>query len=118
MNQLDQSSQSNAASAEEIAATSGEISNLATATQQLTVDLNLAVLGGDGENIPAPRVETEKAASFKKSPSAVSSKVAPKAKVIPMKKPSSMMTAKSDSAAAIPFDDDEPRAKVGTTDGF
>lgn len=45
MNQLDQASQSNAASAEEIAATSGEIGGLAEATQQLTVELNVMVLG-------------------------------------------------------------------------
>nr|BFD66276.1 hypothetical protein HAGR004_12980 [Bdellovibrio sp. HAGR004] len=45
MNQLDQASQSNAASAEEIAATSGEIGGLAETTQQLTVELNVMVLG-------------------------------------------------------------------------
>lgn len=45
MNQLDQSSQTNAASAEEIAATSGEIGGLAETTQKLTVELNVMVLG-------------------------------------------------------------------------
>lgn len=50
MNQLDQASQSNAASAEEIAATSGEISNLAKTTQQLTVDLSIMVLGEDANS--------------------------------------------------------------------
>ncbi|MGE9743820.1 methyl-accepting chemotaxis protein [Bdellovibrio bacteriovorus] len=45
MNQLDQASQSNAASAEEVAASSGEIGGLAGVTQQLTVDLNTMVLG-------------------------------------------------------------------------
>lgn len=49
MNQLDQASQSNAASAEEIAATSGEINNLAQSTQSLTVDLNVLIWGSGGE---------------------------------------------------------------------
>lgn len=45
MNQLDQSSQTNAASAEEIAAISGEIGGLAETTQKLTAELKLMVLG-------------------------------------------------------------------------
>lgn len=45
MNQLDQSSQTNAASAEEISASSGEIRNLADTTQNLVLDLNGVVLG-------------------------------------------------------------------------
>lgn len=49
MNQLDQASQSNAASAEEIAATSGEINNLARSTQSLTVDLNILIWGSGGD---------------------------------------------------------------------
>lgn len=52
MSQLDQSGQANAASAEEIAATSGEISNLATTTQSLTVNLNAIVLGQSAGALP------------------------------------------------------------------
>jgi methyl-accepting chemotaxis protein len=52
MNQLDQSSQSNAASAEEIAATTGEINNLALTTKTLTVELN-EVIAGPSEHFPA-----------------------------------------------------------------
>jgi Methyl-accepting chemotaxis protein len=116
MNQLDQASQSNAASAEEIAATSGEISTLASATQQLTVDLNGVILGGATKGAPAATVATE---SKKKSPAPkVTAKLS--GKVIPMRKPatSSIKAAKTESSMAIPFDEDEPRAKVGTTDGF
>ncbi len=58
MNQLDQASQSNAASAEEIAATSGEISNLAITAQQLTVELNVLVLGGEQSNSGSPMQES------------------------------------------------------------
>lgn len=45
MNQLDQSSQSNAASAEEIAATSGEITSLAEVNKKLTNDLEIMIWG-------------------------------------------------------------------------
>lgn len=45
MNQLDHSSQSNAASAEEIAASGAEINGLAQTTQLLTLDLNRIILG-------------------------------------------------------------------------
>ncbi len=53
MNQLDQAGQSNAASAEEIAATSGQVSSLATATQELTAELNAIVLGS-GQSTLSP----------------------------------------------------------------
>ncbi|MGZ5279070.1 MAG: HAMP domain-containing methyl-accepting chemotaxis protein [Pseudobdellovibrionaceae bacterium] len=48
MSQLDQAGQNNAASAEEIAATTGEISSLASTAQGLTVELNNVVLGEGG----------------------------------------------------------------------
>ena len=106
MNQLDQASQSNAASAEEIAATSGEINNLAMTVQRFTVDLN-SVIYGKGEHSqfdPAPPVA--------KAPSNV------KKMVFKPKVASHKATSHKPSAAAIPFDEDESRAKVGTTSGF
>ncbi|MBO9665547.1 MAG: MCP four helix bundle domain-containing protein [Bdellovibrio sp.] len=113
MNQLDQSSQSNAASAEEIAATSSEIDNLARHTQQLTVDLNVAVLGSMSDDTEMPKAG-EKASKKLKAKSSQ----APTAKVIPMSRPASSIKAAAKTAQeAIPFDD-EPRAKIGNTDGF
>lgn len=49
MNQLDQASQANAASAEEIAATSGEINVLAATAEKLTEDLNTVIMGKNDE---------------------------------------------------------------------
>ena len=113
MNQLDQSSQSNAASAEEIAATSAEINGLAHRSQELTVDLNMAVIGA----VELPTKKTEEHQPVAKA-SAKKASPKPAAKVIPMRKtvPSKVSVART-SAEAIPFDEDE-RAKVGTTDGF
>lgn len=121
MNQLDQSSQSNAASAEEIAATSGEISGLAVTSQKLTEELS-AVIHGQGMNKVPPRPEVSAKTPTSKH-SAKASNVfeiskAPKAKVAsPAKKTA---PAKSQAQEMIPFDDDngDLRAKVGTTDGF
>ncbi|KHD87841.1 MAG: chemotaxis protein [Bdellovibrio sp. ArHS] len=100
MNQLDQASQSNAASAEEIAATSGEISNLAITSQNLTVELNTVILG---EAFSAEGVHVTKHVAAKPQKTA---KVAVKSKPAP---PASKET--------IPFDEDT-RNHVGTTDGF
>lgn len=110
MNQLDQSSQSNAASAEEIAATSTEINSLAQRTQELTGELNVAVIGVSEtaksddkphKSMPATAVKTSK----------------PAAKVISMHRPSAKVSAQKSAQETIPFDDDV-RGKVGTTDGF
>ena len=112
MNQLDQASQSNAASAEEIAATSGEISNLAITAQTLTVELNETVMGKN--EMTAPEQSTEKPAKKK----ATSTPVQVKSNVIPLKKKAApAKVAKKESQEVIPFDEDD-RAKVGTTDGF
>lgn len=110
MNQLDQASQSNAASAEEIAATSGEISNLAMATQDLTVDLNAVILGA-----AATGTTPETVAPVSKKTVPVKKNV-PHHNVVNIK--SAVKKTKSPSAQAIPFDEDEGRSKVGTTDGF
>lgn len=112
MNQLDQSSQANAASAEEIAATSGEISNLAVATQGLTFELNAIILGGSHSATDTAALETKPKARTTPAPVAK----AP-SKMVPFKKATPSRSAKHPAAEAIPFDEDD-RAKVGTTDGF
>ncbi|MNK26241.1 Methyl-accepting chemotaxis protein I [compost metagenome] len=116
MNQLDQASQSNAASAEEIAATSGEINNLAAATQQLTVELNAMILGSDmaSSTHHEERHEAKKAPAAKTGPKKFQAQTNNVVKF----KPAAKQSAPKVSAQAIPFDEDEQRAKVGTTDGF
>lgn len=93
----------------EIAATSGEINGLAATNQNLTVELNAVILGGDTV-----------------TPTQVSETPVKSKKVIPFAKPAAKkaaMTMKATPAARkeshdmIPFDEDD-RAKVGTTDGF
>ncbi|MBS1972300.1 MAG: chemotaxis protein [Bdellovibrionales bacterium] len=104
MSQLDQAGQGNAASAEEIAATAGEISNLAVKTHSLTVDLNKIVIGGSSDDVDAVIAgpsQKRKSASM--------------AKVIPHKK----KPAPESAAAKIPFDEDgDPRGKIGDASGF
>lgn len=113
MNQLDQASQSNAASAEEIAATSGEISNLATTAQDLTVELNQVIHGGHQEHAPkATKAEAHASAGKPKAKTNVVNFTA-KAKHSPAPKAFTGETSKD----LIPFDEDD-RSKVGTTDGF
>lgn len=110
MNQLDQASQSNAASAEEIAATSGEINNLAVTAQSLTVELNQVIHGtSDAAPARASRDPGHAPTTTKKTNVVAFS---PKAKTS-MKAASGGDTSKD----VIPFDDDD-RSKVGTTDGF
>ena len=108
MNQLDQSSQSNAASAEEIAATSAEINGLAQRTQELTVDLNITVIGVS---------DVMKSGEKPHKPMPVVAKTKPAVKVISMHRPSVKPSAEKTAQETIPFDDDV-RGKVGTTDGF
>ncbi len=117
MNQLDQASQSNAASAEEIAATSGEINNLAVTSQNLTVELSEVILGIKmQEEAPekTPATVARKAPQMSKSPaSPVKNNVV---KLQPKK--AAPAQEKATASDVIPFDDEDGRAKVGTTDGF
>ncbi|MGZ3768096.1 MAG: HAMP domain-containing methyl-accepting chemotaxis protein [Bdellovibrio sp.] len=106
MNQLDQASQSNAASAEEIAATSGEISNLANTAQALTMELSEVINGKGTVAVAQKNPQPVKKAEFKENNSNVF-------QITPRPKKASVSTAKD----IIPFDEDT-RAKVGTTDGF
>lgn len=79
MNLVDQSSQTNAASAEEIAATSTDISQLTDKTRALSVELSIAVIGSSevktNQGVTAPRKEkavaktNSSAPAFKKATS-------------------------------------------------
>jgi methyl-accepting chemotaxis protein len=112
MNQLDQSSQSNAASSEEIASTAEEISSQSNQMQMLVGDLNSIVTGSG-----IPRSEEEAPASRHREEPVVRAQPKANAKVIKFKPgPKSVSKSKSPAADLIPFDD-EPR-KVGSTDGF
>lgn len=111
MNQLDQASQSNAASAEEIAATSGEINNLAMNVQRMTVDLNQAVYGKSGHQ------GLDEAPPHRAKPTTNVRKVNFQKKPAPAMKPHHA-TKVREAAETIPFDEEEGRAKVGTTSGF
>lgn len=127
MNQLDQGAQSNAASSEEIASTSEEISSQAVQMQQLTETLNEVVLGTSGgadvvekavskkKDAAAPVVHAEKKPVLAKAKNVV--------KFTPKKEAAKNKTAAQE---VIPFDEDESsavpvangRGDVGDVSGF
>ncbi|WP_413290732.1 methyl-accepting chemotaxis protein [Bdellovibrio sp. HCB337] len=121
MNQLDQAAQSNAASSEEIAATSGEIAGLAVTAQNLTVELNAVILGGNNTTKPSevPTSSVNKT-TVKKGFTPTEEKKT--SNVVSFKAAAKKAPVKTEAAKAIPFDEDEDdsagRGKVGTTDGF
>lgn len=117
MNDLDQSSQSNAASAEEIAATSSEISGLANTSYQLTLELNAVIHGSEKQNI-SPQAEPVKKIEKKSDSKVLAFHIEPKKQHSPVK--TKTPPSKPESQNVIPFDDDDlgERSKVGTTDGF
>lgn len=122
MNQLDQATQSNAASAEEIAASAEEILQQSQTMQGKVQELNTVILGLS--EMPATKtkaavVPVVKSEPKKEKPGNV---VKFEVKKYPPKAP-----AKTAAAEVIPFDEDETaefaignsrRGKVGTTDGF
>ncbi|CAE80933.1 putative methyl-accepting chemotaxis protein [Bdellovibrio bacteriovorus HD100] len=104
MNQLDQAAQGNAASAEEIAASSAEIDTMAATSQKLTSQLNEVIHGKGSLTAVAPA-----AASAPVNGAAVV-KTSQSSKPLPKK------AAKQSAASeVIPFDDDR---QVGTIEGF
>ncbi|QDK37575.1 methyl-accepting chemotaxis protein [Bdellovibrio sp. NC01] len=119
MNQLDQSSQTNAASSEEIASTAEEIASQSTQMQNLVVNLNGYVAGEKTPEATVSEVKPAPAAKWSAKPSA-KGQPQPTAKKAANKvlkfTPPAKKTVASSSAEMIPFDDDE--RKVGTTDGF
>lgn len=119
MNQLDQGSQANAASSEEIAASSEEISAQAQQMQSMVVNLNEVIVGAQ-QAIETPKAVAKAPAKAKAPTASATKKVIPfptKAKQ-PVKAAAPKVEKKPQSSAVIPFDEDEGRGKVGTTDGF
>lgn len=108
MNQLDQSAQANAASSEEIAASAEEINAQAFQMKKLVSELNSLVLGAGSneEASPTPEAKPARVIELKKP-----TKAAPAPRRVEKK-------AQGSSSEVIPFDDDVPHRKVGTTDGF
>lgn len=143
MNQLDQGAQSNAASAEEVAATAEEISVQSSHMRDLVSDLNVVVTGhSEGSPVPAPVAKKEESPGFltkmfkksepaKKPATTVASSSTKKSE--PVKKPAPVVKLTPKKAAApapkvsaakkvassdvIPFDDDD-RGGIGDTSGF
>lgn len=112
MNQLDQGSQANAASSEEVAASAEEINAQALQMKKMVHGLNAVILGG--ENGFAPKSEAPVKAPAKVVP-LMKKKAVAKSSPKPVEKKPHKGSA---SAAIIPFDDDDSPRKVGTTDGF
>lgn len=123
MNQLDQGAQSNAASSEEIASTSEEISSQAVQMQQLTEKLNEVVLGATAS------ADVKKAVSNKSGPAAQpeEKKEAAKSKVVKFTPKKQASKNKTEAQEAIPFDEDEAtpvpvaangRGNIGDVSGF
>ncbi len=104
MNQLDQATQQNAASSEESAASAEELSSQASSLQNLVKELNMTIQGQDSsESQGSGRGPGVRMASHSGDKT--------HSKILKMKP-------KATAASAIPFDDDMPNGKVGTTDGF
>lgn len=120
MNQLDQGAQSNAASSEEIASTSEEISSQAVQMQQLSEALN-EVVTGSAEGAGTPTA-TAKAGDHSKASAKSQEKPKKVIKFTPKKEESKN---KSVAQSAIPFDEDEVtsaaangRGNIGDVSGF
>jgi methyl-accepting chemotaxis protein len=120
MNQLDQGAQSNAASSEEIASTSEEISSQAVQMQLLVGQLNSVVLGTtEGSAAPdAPVIPHKKVAPAPRAKAKASKVIKFEAKRVPAKN-------QTPAQEIIPFDEDEAvtaasngRGKIGDVSGF
>lgn len=114
MNQLDQGSQSNAASSEEVAASADEINAQTLHMKKLVDNLNKVILGHskashtDGSSLIT---ESKKASPFQQRPS--KSRTAPVAVLKPRKSPDKL------ASDTIPFDEEiDTFRKVGSTEGF
>lgn len=147
MNQLDQTAQNNAASAEEIASTAQEIQTQSSHMSTLVEHLSTMVDGAkDSQHIesfsrhhstenahPTPSAkksdsEKGKVLKFKKSDSKpknetkakpVAKKEMPKFESRPVKKAANdSHSNEPKSSDIIPFDEDDSRSKIGSTDSF
>jgi methyl-accepting chemotaxis protein len=111
MNQLDQATQQNAASSEESAASAEELSSQAISLQNLVKDLNGTISGStESQLAPTKKISSTFKTTVNKSHQGEGPTLKKESKILKLKP--------RNVAAAIPFDDDEPAGKVGTTDGF
>lgn len=123
MNQLDQSTQTNAASAEEIAASAEEILQQSQNMQEKVQELNAVILGYRENQKPVKNRDEVKTPAKAEGPK--KAKATHNVVVLETRKKAPVKI-KSTAAAVIPFDEDEApgfsnnhgRGKVGTTDGF
>lgn len=108
MNQLDSSTQMNAASAEAIASTISEFNSLAATTQQLTGQLNKVVYGGESHH-----------ASVASAPLKSDIKHASASREMPTshKNVTKLKLRNQNVESILPFDDDD-KGKIGTVEGF
>lgn len=108
MNQLDSSTQTNAASAEAIASTISEFNSLAATTQELTGQLNKVVYGGEahhhGANAAATKTPVKLAVASRESHAS-------------HKNVTKLKSRASAVESVLPFDDDD-KGKIGTVEGF
>jgi methyl-accepting chemotaxis protein len=104
MNQLDQATQQNAASSEESAASSEELSSQALALQNLVKELNTTITGAEDTGLRPTVRQGGGGPTVDRKPAGNTGKI------VKLKPKSANQT--------IPFDDDAPSSKVGTTDGF
>lgn len=114
MNELDQATQRNAASAEETAAASEEMSSQSVVLQDMVATLTGVLDGRSSQDAPMPvMAQTQRPQARRPAPVLRMASRASRAK--PSRSGSSHTSAAAD---VIPFHDEQPLGKVGTTDGF
>ncbi len=146
MNQLDQTAQNNAASAEEIASTAQEIQTQSSHMSTLVDNLSTMVDGnGEGHHsnrdsakksdfsdtpkTPSKKFDSDKGKvlKFKKTENRTKKEIKPTSTLkvdkpssepVRMKKAANQNSNEPKSSDVIPFDEDDSRSKIGSTDGF
>lgn len=107
MNEIDSTTQQNASASEEVASASTELSTQAELLQQLVGEMTTIIEGAGGDT---HHTQSSGPSAPKKNKGHTS--VTRHSKVTPIR------SAKSHAENVIPFDDNVPVGKVGTTDGF
>lgn len=139
MNQLDQTVQSNAATTQDIAQTTQQLSEQSEKAQGYMRELHVFIMGEEQvatvseapvsrssgssskmkEYKPASRPANSSTSNNKPTLKAVSAKKSTPAPKPAPERPSSQGVVKPRSASdLIPFDDEEPRGKIGSAEGF
>lgn len=126
MNRLDQGSQGNAATSEEIASTTEEISSQALQMSRLSEGLNEVITGSATKAIVKENLkkvsDVKEVKKFSPKKTAASPSAKPATKKTPaleLKLTKSQPPAKKSAAQVIPFDeDDDGRGNIGDVSGF